>query len=76
MSFVFLPDSHKHQGKLSRGEFRISLGWRRQHTILPKISQKLREIDPKNYVKLKEFGPPVGGGGPKFYYLDPPLVSF
>ena len=29
----------------------------------------------KNCMKLKEFGPPGGGGGarPKFYYVDPPL---
>ena len=41
----------------------------RQHTILLNF--------PKNCMKLKEFGPPGGGGGarPKFYYVDPPLVS-
>ena len=37
-----------------------------QHTILPKFL--------KNCMKLKEFGPPGGGGvRPKFYYVDPPL---
>ena len=42
-------------------------GGGRQHTILPNF--------PKNCMKLKEFGPPGGGGGarPKFYYVDPPL---
>ena len=41
----------------------------RQHMILPKF--------PKNYMKLKEFGPPGGGGAthPKFYYVDLPLPS-
>ena len=28
---------------------------------------------PQNCMKLKEFGP--GGGRPKFYYVDTPLVS-
>ena len=38
----------------------------RQHTILPYF--------PKNCMKLKEFGPPGGGGArPKFYDVDPPL---
>ena len=38
----------------------------RQHTILANF--------PKNCMKLKEFGPPGGGGArPKFYYVDPPL---
>ena len=38
-----------------------------QHIIWPNF--------PKNCMKLKEFGPPGGGGGarPKFYYVDPPL---
>ena len=39
----------------------------RQHTILPNF--------PKNCMKLKEFGPSGGGGRPKFYYVDPPLVT-
>ena len=37
----------------------------RQHTILPNF--------PKNCMKLKEFGPPVGRQ--KFYYVDPPLIT-
>ena len=39
----------------------------RQHTILPNF--------PKNCMKLKEFGPPGGGARPKFYYVDPPLLT-
>ena len=38
----------------------------RQHTILANF--------PKNCMKLKEFGPP-GGARPKFYFVDPPLLS-
>ena len=38
----------------------------RQHTILPYF--------PKNCMKLKEFGS-GGGARPKFYYVDPPLIS-
>ena len=26
-------------------------------------------------MKLKEFGPQGGGARPKFYYVDPPLIS-
>ena len=40
----------------------------RQHTILLNFR--------KNCMKLKEFGPPGGGAHPKFYYVDPPLLSF
>ena len=44
-----------------------TLGGGRQHTILPNF--------PKKCMKLKEFGPPGGGGArPKFYYVDPPLI--
>ena len=32
------------------------------------------QIFPKNYIKLKEFGPPWGGGVPRAP-LDPPLIG-
>ena len=32
-------------------------------------------IFPENCMKLKEFGPPGGGARPKFYYVDPPLLT-
>ena len=43
-------------------------GGGRQHMILPKF--------PKNCMKLKDFGPPVGAASPKFYYVDLPLVTY
>ena len=50
-----------------RGGGANSPGGGRQHTILSNF--------PKNCMKLKEFGPPGGGGArPKFYYVDPPLA--
>ena len=54
---------------LTSGGSRISPRRGRQHTILPNF--------PKNCMKLKEFGPPGGGGArSKFYYVDPPLLTF
>ena len=52
-----------------RGGGANSPGGGRQHMILPNF--------PKNCMKLKEFEPPGWGGGarPKFYYVDPPLVT-
>ena len=51
--------------QLTGGGPRISLSWRHQHTILPNF--------PKHCMELKEFG---RGGRPKFYYVDPPLLTY
>ena len=50
-----------------RGGGANSAGGGGQHTILPNF--------PQNCMILKEFGP-GGGARPKFYYVDPPLVSY
>ena len=39
----------------------------RQHTILPNFPKKLHEIE--------RIWAPGGGARPKFYYVDPPLIS-
>ena len=50
-----------------RGGGANSPGAGRQHTILPNFPQKLHEIE--------RIWTPRGGARPKFYFVDPPLLS-